>query len=86
MIQDNQVIVNLKDTGTAIDPEILPQLFSTFASKSFEDIGFGLFIAKSIETHYGKVWAKDNIINTHREKASTFTLLYQLSIDNKMKR
>jgi signal transduction histidine kinase len=84
LIQNTQVIV--KDTSTAIDPTKLPQLFSKFASKSFEDAGFGLFIAKSIETHHGKVWAKDNIINTHREKASTFTLLYQLSIDNKMKR
>ena len=84
MIQNTQVIV--KDTSTAIDLTKLPQLFSKFASKSFEDTGLGLFVAKSIETHHGKVWAKDNIINTHREKASTFTLLYQLSIDNKMKR
>jgi signal transduction histidine kinase len=84
LIQNTQVIV--KDTSTAIDPTKLPQLISKFASKSFEDTGLGLFVAKSIETHHGKVWAKDNIINTHREKASTFTLLYQLSIDNKMKR
>ncbi len=83
MIQHTQVIAKVKDTGTGIDSEILPRLFSKFASKSFEDTGFGLFIAKSIETHHGKVWAKDNNINTHREKASTFTLLYQLSIDNK---
>ena len=46
LIQDTQVIV--KDTATPTDPDILPQLFSTFASKSFEVTGLGLFISKSI--------------------------------------
>jgi K+-sensing histidine kinase KdpD len=58
LIQATQVIVKVKDTGTTtIDSEILLQLFSKFASKSFEDIGLGLFIAKSIiEAHDGKTW------------------------------
>ena len=74
MIQDTQVIVKVKDTGTGIDPEILPQLFSTFASKSFEGTGLGLFIAKNIvEAHNGKVWAENNNINTHREKGDIFS-------------
>jgi signal transduction histidine kinase len=30
-INNNQVIVSVKDTGTGIDPEILPRLFSKFA-------------------------------------------------------
>jgi hypothetical protein len=30
LIQDTQVIVKVKHTGTSIEPEILPQLFSTF--------------------------------------------------------
>ena len=85
MIQNTQVIV--KGTSTAIDPTKLPKLFSKFASKSFDGTGLGLFIAKSIvEAHNGKVWAENNNINSHREKVSTFTLLSQLSIDNKMKR
>ena len=46
-IHDTQVIVKIKDTGTAIDTEILPQLFSKFASKYFEGNGLGLFIAKN---------------------------------------
>jgi signal transduction histidine kinase len=59
--QDTQVIVKVKDTGTAINPEILPRLFSKFASKSFEGTGLGLFICKSIvEAHDGKVWAENN--------------------------
>jgi two-component system sensor histidine kinase VicK len=76
LIQDTQVIVKVKDTGTAIHPDILPQLFSKFASKSFEGTGFGLFIANSIvEAHDGKIWAENNNINTS-EKGDTlsFTL------------
>ncbi|MDQ3970857.1 MAG: ATP-binding protein [Thermoproteota archaeon] len=74
MIQDTQVIVKVKDTGTGIDSEILPRLFSTFASKSFEDTRLGLFIAKSIvESHDGKIWAENNNINTQRERGCTFS-------------
>jgi signal transduction histidine kinase len=58
---DSQVIVSVKDTGSGIDPEILPRLFSKFASKSFEGTGLGLFICKSIvEAHDGKIWAENN--------------------------
>jgi signal transduction histidine kinase len=72
LIQDTQVIVKVKDTP--IDPEILPQLFSKFASKYFEGTGLGLFIYKSIvEAHDGKVWTKNNNINTHRERGDTFS-------------
>jgi two-component system sensor histidine kinase VicK len=61
LIQDTQVIVKVKDTGTgSIDPEISSQLFSKFASKSFEGTGLELFIAKSIvESHGGKIWAEN---------------------------
>jgi signal transduction histidine kinase len=68
-----QAIVKVKDTRTGIDSEILPQLLSKFASKSFEDTGLGLFIAKNIvEAHDSKIWVKNNNINTHREKGATF--------------
>ena len=61
LIQDTQVIVKVKDTATPTDPDILPQLFSTFASKSFEVTGLGLFISKSIiEAHGGKIWGGNN--------------------------
>jgi signal transduction histidine kinase len=59
--KDNQVTVSVVDTGTGIDPEIFPKLFSRFASKSFSGTGLGLFISKSIiEEHGGKVWAQNN--------------------------
>ena len=75
MIQDIQVIVKVKETGAGINPEILPRLFSKFASKSFEGTGLGLFICKSIvEAHDGKIWAENNNnINTQRERGGTFS-------------
>lgn len=56
------VIVKVKDTGSGIDKEILPRLFTKFATKSdTSGTGLGLFIAKSIvEAHRGKIWAEDN--------------------------
>lgn len=59
--KDNKVTVSVMDTGTGIDPEIFPKLFSRFASKSFSGTGLGLFISKSIiEEHGGKIWAQNN--------------------------
>ncbi|HZB16161.1 MAG TPA: sensor histidine kinase [Nitrososphaeraceae archaeon] len=59
---DNQVMISVKDTGSGIDPELFPRLFSKFVSKSFSGTGLGLFIAKSIiESHNGKIWAENNI-------------------------
>jgi signal transduction histidine kinase len=59
--KDNQVIMSVMDTGTGIDPEIFPRLFSRFASKSYSGTGLGLYISKSIiEEHGGKIWAQNN--------------------------
>ena len=61
MENDSWVIVDIKDTGSGIDPEIMPRLFTKFASKSFKGTGLGLFISKSIiEAHGGKIWAENN--------------------------
>jgi signal transduction histidine kinase len=58
---NKEVIVSVKDTGSGIDPEILPRLFSKFASKSSKGTGLGLYISKSvIEDHGGKIWAENN--------------------------
>jgi signal transduction histidine kinase len=57
----NQVIVTVKDTGSGIDPEILPKLFSKFTTKSSLGTGLGLFISKNIiEAHGGRIWAENN--------------------------
>jgi signal transduction histidine kinase len=34
--EKKEVIVSIKDTGSGIDHEILPRLFSKFSAKSFE--------------------------------------------------
>jgi len=59
--QDNKVRVSVKDTGSGIDPEIMPRLFTKFVAKSNAGTGLGLFISKSIiEAHGGKIWASNN--------------------------
>ena len=51
----------VKDTGQVIDSEILPKLFTKFATKSETGTGLGLYISKSIvEAHGGKIWGENN--------------------------
>jgi len=65
-----EVIVSIKDTGEGINPEILPRLFTKFATRSFSGTGLGLYISKSIvEAHGGKMWAENN----SDEEGATFT-------------
>ncbi|MDQ3562500.1 MAG: HAMP domain-containing histidine kinase, partial [Thermoproteota archaeon] len=57
----NEAIVSIKDTGKGIDREILPRLFTKFASKSDKGTGLGLFLSKGIiQAHGGKIWAENN--------------------------
>jgi signal transduction histidine kinase len=68
--EDNHILVSVKDTGSGIDSEILPRLFSKFVTKSYQGTGLGLFISKGIiEAHGGKVWVENN---ADGEKGSTF--------------
>ena len=72
----NKVIVSIKDTGTGIDSEILPKLFTKFATKSpiAGGTGLGLFISKSIiEMHGGSIWAFNNDEKNKDDRGSTFT-------------
>jgi signal transduction histidine kinase len=76
--KDNQVIVSVKDTGSGIDHEILPRLFSKFSAKSFEGTGLGLFISKNIvEAHGGKIWAENNN-DSYGENGATFYFMLPL--------
>ncbi|MDQ4016127.1 MAG: ATP-binding protein [Thermoproteota archaeon] len=59
--KDGQAIVSVRDTGSGIAPEIYPNLFTKFTTKSEKGTGLGLFIAKNIiEAHGGKIWAENN--------------------------
>ncbi|MDQ3840632.1 MAG: HAMP domain-containing histidine kinase [Thermoproteota archaeon] len=73
---DSWVIVSIKDTGSGIDPDIMPRLFTKFSSKSFKGTGLGLYISKSIvESHGGKIWAENNIDG----KGATFSFTLPIS-------
>lgn len=59
--RDGQAIVSVRDSGSGIAPEIYPNLFTKFATKSEKGIGLGLFLAKNIvESHGGNIWAENN--------------------------
>ena len=79
--KDSQVVVSVKDTGTGIDPEIFPRLFSKFVTKSERGgTGLGLFICKNIvEAHGGKIWVESNDIYDGK-KGATFT--FSLPVSN----
>jgi signal transduction histidine kinase len=64
-----EVVIAVKDTGTGIDPELMPRLFTKFATKSYQGTGLGLFIAKSIiEVHGGRMWAENNNDNNNSDR------------------
>ena len=76
---DDYLIVSVKDTGSGIDPEIMPRLFAKFATKSNTGtgLGLGLYISKSIvEAHGGRIWAENN---KDGEKGATFYFSLPLS-------
>jgi len=59
--KSGSVIVSVKDTGSGIDPQILPKLFTKFATRSEKGTGLGLYICKRIiDAHGGKIWGKNN--------------------------
>ena len=67
-----EVIIRVVDTGSGIDNEIYPRIFSKFATKSHQGTGLGLFISKSIvEAHGGRIWAEKNNDNV-QNKGATF--------------
>jgi signal transduction histidine kinase len=75
---NDEVVVGVKDTGTGIDSQIFPRLFSKFATKSeVGGTGLGLFISKSIvEAHGGRIWAENN---SEGVKGATFYFSLPLS-------
>jgi len=77
--KDGQAVVSVKGNGRGIDTDILPKLFTKFASKSQMGTGLGLFISKSIEAHGGKIWAENNADDT---RGATFSFSLPLSSRN----
>jgi two-component system sensor histidine kinase VicK len=56
-----EAIVSIKDRGKGIDKEIVPRLFTKFASTSDRGTGLGLYLSKGIiQAHGGSIWAENN--------------------------
>jgi len=55
------VVVEVRDSGTGLDPEGAERVFEAFYTTKAEGIGIGLSISRSIiEAHGGRVWASSN--------------------------
>ena len=80
-VNSNKIIVKIKDTGIGIHPDILPKLFTKFATKSdIGGTGLGLFISKSIiEKHGGRIWTENN--NFNGETGATFAFSLPIHMD-----
>ena len=75
--REEEVLIAVKDTGTGIDPELMPRLFTKFATKSYQGTGLGLFISKAIvEAHGGKMWAENNNNNDSSGKRLSGATFY----------
>ena len=63
---NNEIAIIVKDSGAGIDNDVMPRLFTKFATRSDVGTGLGLYISKNIiEAHGGRMWAE--IILMERE-------------------
>lgn len=68
-----QAIVEVRDVGRGIDPEMYPKLFTKFTTKSEQGTGLGLYLSKGIiEAHGGTIRGENN--KDGRGATFTFTL------------
>jgi signal transduction histidine kinase len=72
---DGLAQITVKDTGSGINPEIMPRLFEKFVTKSEKGTGLGLYISNRIvQAHGGKMLAENNADG----KGATFTFTLPL--------
>jgi signal transduction histidine kinase len=59
--EQNTVLLTLTDTGTGIDPQLLPHIFEPFITNKDEGTGLGLTITYDIiQQHHGRIQAENN--------------------------
>jgi signal transduction histidine kinase len=79
--EEEEVIIAVKDTGSGIDPELMPRLFTKFATKSYQGTGLGLYISKCIvEAHGGRMWAENNNDRSDNRKHQGATFYFTLPV------
>jgi signal transduction histidine kinase len=75
---DNEIAVEVIDTGIGVPPGELPRLFDDFfrgSNAGKKGTGLGLSISKRIiEAHGGKIWAESPCPETGKGSRFTFTL------------
>ena len=58
---NNEIAIIVKDPGAGIDNDVMPRLFTKFATRSDVGTGLGLYISKNIiEAHGGRMLAENN--------------------------
>ena len=57
---DQQVLLEVKDNGTGIDPAMLPHIFSLFVTQAEGGMGIGLWLSRIImENHHGDIQCRN---------------------------
>jgi len=70
MKDSQEILLAITDTGTGIDPAILPNIFDAFVTNKSQGTGLGLTITYDIITkHHGRITAENN-----PETGSTFSI------------
>lgn len=60
-IDSGMVLIEVVDSGTGIDPQVMEQLFRPFMTTKAHGMGIGLSISRTIvEAHGGEIWAEAN--------------------------
>jgi len=78
METDNEILVEVADTGCGISPDDMPRLFEDFfrgSNVGHKGTGLGLSISRRIvEAHGGEIWAESPCAETGRGSKFCFTL------------
>src|SRR5215471_985825 len=68
LAREGQVVIDVKDSGDGISPEVISRLFQSFVTTRRDGLGLGLSLSRSIiESHGGRITGENN-----RNRGATF--------------